>query len=180
MRASRNALVSICALLSISRAQLAFAELSSSNTTFNPLLGAQQASTFSSAANMTRLAPVVSLSHGGGPMPLLGDPSHRHITNSLKKKVPEILKLGTPEAPKAIVLVTAHWTTGKVTISSGSKHELYYDYGGFPPESYQIKHDAPGSPEVANLVEKALKEAGVACEKDGKRGRCSSDTTAGA
>ncbi|KNG44426.1 Extradiol ring-cleavage dioxygenase, class III enzyme, subunit B [Stemphylium lycopersici] len=118
---------------------------------------------------MTRLAPVISLSHGGGPMPLLGDPSHAAITKSLQKKVPKILKLGTPEAPKAIVLVTAHWSTSKVTISSGSKHELLYDYYGFPPESYQIKHDAPGSPEAAEQVAKALKEAGIDCEKDAKR-----------
>ena len=103
-------------------------------------------------------------------MPLLGDPSHAAITKSLKTKVPQILKLGTPDAPKAIVLVTAHWSTDKVTISSGSKHDLLYDYYGFPPESYQIKHDAPGSPEVAGLVEKALKEAGVECEKDAERG----------
>jgi aromatic ring-opening dioxygenase catalytic subunit (LigB family) len=84
--------------------------------------------------------------------------------------VPKILKLGTPEAPKAIVLVTAHWSTDKVTISSGSRHELFYDYYGFPPESYEIKHNAPGSPEIANEVERALKAAGVPCEKDAERG----------
>jgi hypothetical protein len=145
------------------------AHLSSSNTTFNPLQGIQQFPISSYSSNMTRLAPVISLSHGGGPMPLLGDPSHAAITKSLKTKVPEILKLGTPEAPKAIVLVTAHWSTSKVTVSSGSKHELLYDYYGFPPESYEIKHDAPGSPEVAEQVAQALKEAGIECEKDDKR-----------
>ena len=103
-------------------------------------------------------------------MPLLGDPGHAAITKSLKTKVPKILKLGTPDAPKAIILVTAHWSTNKVTISSGSKHGLLYDYYGFPPESYGIKHDAPGSPEVAEEVAKALKEAGVECEKDPERG----------
>jgi aromatic ring-opening dioxygenase catalytic subunit (LigB family) len=103
-------------------------------------------------------------------MPLLGDVQHREITKSLQNKVPKILKLGTPDAPIAILLVTAHWSTDKVTVSSGSKHELYYDYGGFPPESYQIKYDAPGSPEVAALVQKTLKDAGVECETDGKRG----------
>ena len=145
------------------------AELSSSNTTFNPLQGIQQFPISSYSGNMTRLAPVISLSHGGGPMPLLGDPSHAAITKSLKTKVPKILKLGTSEAPKAIVLVTAHWSTSKVTVSSGSKHELLYDYYGFPPESYKIKHDAPGSPEVAEQVAQALKEAGIECEKDAKR-----------
>jgi aromatic ring-opening dioxygenase catalytic subunit (LigB family) len=103
-------------------------------------------------------------------MPLLGDKAHAAITKSLKTKVPKMLKLGTPEAPKAVVLVTAHWSTRKVTVSSGSKHELLYDYGGFPPESYTIKHDAPGSPEVADEVVKALKEAGIECDKDAQRG----------
>jgi hypothetical protein len=146
------------------------ANLSSSNTTINPLKGIQQFPLSSYAANMTRLAPVISLSHGGGPMPLLDDPGHREITRSLKTKVPKILKLGTPDAPRAILLVTAHWSTSKVTISSGSRHELYYDYGGFPPETYTIKHDAPGSPEVAGEVEKALIDAGIECVKDAKRG----------
>jgi aromatic ring-opening dioxygenase catalytic subunit (LigB family) len=103
-------------------------------------------------------------------MPLLGDPSHREIIKSLTTKVPKLLKLGTPEAPKAIVLVTAHWSTDKVTISSGSKHELFYDYYGFPPETYQLKHNAPGSPEIASEVERVLKEAGVECAKDAERG----------
>jgi hypothetical protein len=157
-------------LASIFGLQRASAELSSSNTTFNPLQGIQQYPISSYSGNMTRIAPVISLSHGGGPMPLLGDPSHAAITKSLKTKVPKVLKLGTPEAPKAVVLVTAHWSTSKVTVSSGSKHGLLYDYYGFPPESYEIKHDAPGSPEVAGQVAKALEEVGIECEKDAKRG----------
>ncbi|KAF1947449.1 Extradiol ring-cleavage dioxygenase, class III enzyme, subunit B [Clathrospora elynae] len=149
--------------------QRASTELSSTNRTFNPLQGIQQFPISSYSSNMTRTAPVISLSHGGGPMPLLGDPSHKEITHSLKTRVPKILKLGTPEQPKAVVLVTAHWSTKKVTVSSGSRHKLLYDYYGFPPESYEIKHDAPGSPEVAEQVAKALKEAGIECDKDAER-----------
>ncbi|KAF2196314.1 Extradiol aromatic ring-opening dioxygenase [Delitschia confertaspora ATCC 74209] len=119
---------------------------------------------------MTRIAPVISISHGGGPMPVLGDPSHAAIVKSLKTRVPEILKLGTPEQPQAIVLVTAHWSTQKPTISSAGKHDMLYDYYGFPEESYQLKYDAPGSPEVAGKVESALKEAGLEPNKDSSRG----------
>ncbi|KAF2119963.1 Extradiol ring-cleavage dioxygenase, class III enzyme, subunit B [Lophiotrema nucula] len=119
---------------------------------------------------MSRLAPVISISHGGGPMPVLGDPSQAQITKSLMTKVPKILKLGTDEQPKAIVLVTAHWSTNVVTISSAEKHELYYDYYGFPSEAYELKYDAPGSPEVADLVYDALKENGIEAKKDAKRG----------
>ena len=97
---------------------------------------------------MTR-APVICISHGGGPLPVLGDPMQKDIVKSLQTRVPELLKLGTPEAPRAIVIVTAHWSERNPTISSGSKHSLFYDYYGFPPESYKLKYDAPGSPEVA-------------------------------
>ncbi|KAJ4288644.1 hypothetical protein N0V90_011881 [Kalmusia sp. IMI 367209] len=119
---------------------------------------------------MTRLAPVISISHGGGPMPILGDPSQAALTHSMKTRVPQILKLGTPEQPKAIVLVTAHWSTDTVTISSGEKHDLYYDYSGFPAEAYRLRYDAPGSPEVAEKVRRALEEAGLQSKKDAKRG----------
>lgn len=165
MNLSRK-LLSLATFGIVQRPQVAAAE----NTTFNPLAGIQQFPISSYGANMTRLAPVLSVSHGGGPMPVLGDPSHAAITKSLQTKVPQILKLGTPEQPKAIVLVTAHWSTQKVTISSGARHDLLYDYYGFPDEAYKIKHNAPGSPEVASEVERVLKEAGIACEKDSDRG----------
>ncbi|KAG6357297.1 hypothetical protein INS49_015175 [Diaporthe citri] len=118
---------------------------------------------------MTRGA-VVSVSHGGGPMPVLGDPGHASIVRSLKKRVPEILKLGTPEAPRAIVVVTAHWSEAQPTISSGSTHSLYYDYGGFPREAYQLRYPAPGSPEVAGEVRQALEDAGLKPVLDERRG----------
>jgi Catalytic LigB subunit of aromatic ring-opening dioxygenase len=128
---------------------------------------------FRFVSNMTTAGPkgaVISLSHGGGPMPVLGDPGHKDIVDSLKTKVPEILRLNTPEAPKAIVVVTAHWSERVPTISNGKKHRLYYDYYGFPPESYKLKYDAPGSPEVAQEVYTALKEAGLKPEFDEERG----------
>jgi len=144
------------------------------NYTLNPLQSLQQLplSSYSTLLepNMTRLAPVISLSHGGGPMPILGDPSHKALTHSMRTRVPQILKLGTPEQPRAIVVVTAHWTTEKPTISSAAKHSLYYDYNGFPPESYSLKYDAPGSPEVAEMVRRAFEEVGVASRKDEQRG----------
>jgi aromatic ring-opening dioxygenase catalytic subunit (LigB family) len=103
-------------------------------------------------------------------MPVLGDPGHASIIASLKNRVPEILRLGTPEAPRAIIVVTAHWLEGVPTVSNGKKHKLYYDYGGFPPESYKLKYDAPGSPEVAKEVHDALKEAGLKPDNDEERG----------
>ena len=57
-----------------------------------------------------------------------------------------------------------------MTISSGSKHDLYYDYYGFPSEAYQIKYDAPGDSGIARLASKKLAEAGIQSELDPERG----------
>jgi aromatic ring-opening dioxygenase catalytic subunit (LigB family) len=125
---------------------------------------------YSTCSSAMSLAPVIALSHGGGPMPLLGDPSQKALADSMRNRVPSILKLNTPEAPRAVVLITAHWSESKPTISTGAKVKLLYDYGGFPAEAYKIKHDAPGAPDVANEVQSVLKEAGIKFSTDEERG----------
>ena len=118
----------------------------------------------------TMSAPVVAVCHGGGPMPLLRDPAHAELIKSMSTIVPTILGVGTASAPRAIVIVTAHWTTIRPTISNGSKHKLLFDYSGFPRESYQLKYDAPGSPEVAKEIYDVFEKAGLQPEMDGNRG----------
>ncbi|KAG9238998.1 Extradiol ring-cleavage dioxygenase, class III enzyme, subunit B [Amylocarpus encephaloides] len=119
---------------------------------------------------MSTRAAVVAVCHGGGPMPVMADPGHAELIQSMSTTIPKILGLGTSSAPKAIVLVTAHWQTKVPTISSASKHDLYYDYGGFPPEAYKLKYDAPGSPNVAKEVYDLLQGAGFRPEMDEERG----------
>ena len=114
-------------------------------------------------------APVVSISHGGGPLPLLGDPIHASLTHSLKNRIPDILRLAT-SPPSAIIVVTAHWEEAKPTISSGAKHALLYDYGGFPPESYNLNYDAPGSPSLAAQIQHSLQQHGFSPRLDPTRG----------
>lgn len=113
---------------------------------------------------------VISISHGGGPMPVLGDPGHAQLVQSLREKVPALLRLGTPSAPRAIVVVTAHWSAAQPTVSSAAKHGLLYDYGGFPREAYSLTYPAPGEPEVAREVKRVLDEVGLETVLDGERG----------
>lgn len=94
-------------------------------------------------------------------MPLLGDPDHADIIKSLKTRIPKLLDLKGPSRPRAIVLVTAHWSTPNPTISSGAKHSLLYDYYGFPPETYNLTYPAPGHPEVAAEVAEAMRKEGL-------------------
>ena len=107
---------------------------------------------------------VLCIPHGGGPMPLMGDPSHTQMIEYLSGIEASI---GRPEA---IVLVSAHWECDQPTITSGPTPELIYDYGGFPPEMYELSYPAPGAPELANDVAGLLTGAGFDPKLDPDRG----------
>lgn len=72
--------------------------------------------------------------------------------------------------PNVIVVVTAHWQAEVVTVSSGSAHSLYFDYGGFPDEAYKYEYSAAGSPATAEKIQQLLKAAGIDCRLDSERG----------
>jgi len=82
---------------------------------------------------MTKTTDVLFLSHGGGPMPLLGDPDHREMVEKLTELAGKLHK------PSAILVISAHWEASVPTITSGANPGLIYDYGGFPAEAYEIQ-----------------------------------------
>ena len=104
------------------------------------------------------------LSHGGGPLPLLGDLAHGEMLDCLKDLAATIGK------PSAIVLVSAHWEAHKFTITSGVNPPLIYDYYGFPEESYEIKYPCPGDPRLAEVIASQLERAGLDARLDEDRG----------
>ena len=46
----------------------------------------------------------------------------------------------------------------------------YKDYYGFPPETYNLKYDAPGEPEVAKEVYEVFSAAALKPKMDDTRG----------
>ncbi|KAL6228987.1 Extradiol ring-cleavage dioxygenase, class III enzyme, subunit B [Aspergillus navahoensis] len=115
-------------------------------------------------------APVICIPHGGGPLPLMKHPSHAEMVKSWTTKARKILQLGTRDAPRAIIVVTAHFSEKEPTISSAEKHSLYYDYYGFPESTYSIKYDAPGSSLVAQTIARVFRDAGFSPVLDDQRG----------
>lgn len=103
------------------------------------------------------------LSHGGGPLPLLGDPAHVEMVQSLESIAADIAR------PEAIIVVSAHWEERVATITSAARPGIIYDYYGFPPESYEIRYPAPGDPDLARRLQECLRENGVTAVLDGER-----------
>ncbi len=114
--------------------------------------------------------PVIYLSHGGGPCffmdwSLIGPADTWNKTAEWLKG----LHHSFPK-PKAIVVFSAHWEESEVTIQSGARPNLIYDYYGFPKHTYELKYPAPGSPELASRIQKLLTSAGISSRLDSKRG----------
>ncbi len=112
----------------------------------------------------SNLSPVVFIPHGGGPLPLLGDPDHQALVNFLQEFPKTLAK------PKAILVISAHWETAQATITSGAHPSLIYDYSGFPPAAYNITYPAPGDPILADKILQLLQHAGISASLDAKRG----------
>ena len=49
-----------------------------------------------------------------------------------------------PARPSAIVVVSAHWLEPAFSVTSGRQPDLFYDYYGFPPHTYELRYPAPG------------------------------------
>jgi len=113
---------------------------------------------------MTSNRNIVYISHGGGPMPLLNDPSHDEMITILKTIAKDVGK------PSAILVISAHWETHIPTVTSARSPELIYDYYGFPEESYQIQYPCSGSPDLADKILNTLKQQGIDAAQDEERG----------
>lgn len=105
------------------------------------------------------LYPALFICHGGGPLPLLGDADHAPLVKKWKEHVADITsRYGLP---KAIAVVSAHYNTRTPEVGGCDAPTMFYDYGGFPPESYHLKYPAPGNPTLAAQMVEQLQKAGL-------------------
>jgi aromatic ring-opening dioxygenase catalytic subunit (LigB family) len=113
--------------------------------------------------------PVAFVPHGGGPWPFvdIGIPSSE--VESLAAYLRSVRAL-PKVAPKALLIVSAHWEARAPTVLASERPPLLYDYYGFPASSYSIAWPAPGQPAVAARVRELLGKAGIESESDPGRG----------
>ena len=119
---------------------------------------------------MTRM-PTYFIPHGVGPCffmdPRPGTPADTwdRMADFLKK-LPEDL----PEPPKAVLIISAHWLTDVPTMITTEAPELYFDYYGFPPHTYELTWPAKTSGWLAARTKELLNDAGYRVAEETERG----------
>ena len=109
-------------------------------------------------------AKIVYFSHGGGPLPILGDPGHQAMIDFMTRLPGQLPK------PDAILVISAHWEERAATLMSAPTPAMFYDYYGFPDAAYQITYPAPGSPALAERIAGYLRENNIPVNLDAQRG----------
>jgi 4,5-DOPA dioxygenase extradiol len=96
----------------------------------------------------TKKMPVVFLGHGS--------PMNAIATNDFTKRLSRLGK--DLDTPKAILTISAHWMTKGTFVTHMQAPRTIHDFQGFPPALYEIQYPAPGSPEIADLICKDIKD----------------------
>ena len=114
--------------------------------------------------NPERKGQVVYFPHGGGPLPILGDPGHQVMVDFIKQLPSQLIK------PDAVLVISAHWEESVVSLLGAKNPPMYYDYYGFPNKAYEINYPAPGHPGLAERIAALLAKNNIPSRIDSERG----------
>jgi 4,5-DOPA dioxygenase extradiol len=99
----------------------------------------------------TQRMPVLFIGHGS-PMNAVENNDFTRMLNRLGEKI---------QKPKAILMVSAHWTTEGTWVLGMDKPKTIHDFYGFPQQLFDIQYPALGSPETAAFIQNTIIEPRV-------------------
>ncbi len=109
---------------------------------------------------MTRM-PALYVSHGSPNLALTPDtPAYKFLAG---------IATGLPR-PKALLVVSAHYSTRSPTVATAKQPPMIYDFGGFAPRLYEFDYPAPGAPEISRRAAELLEAKGLPVAEDRTRG----------
>jgi 4,5-DOPA dioxygenase extradiol len=99
--------------------------------------------------------PVLFIGHGS-PENIILDNSYTRRLARLGQELP---------APKAVLVVSAHWLTDGTFVTCARRPRTIYDFYGFPEELYRLSYPAPGSPATAATIVETVRHRVVRCDR---------------
>jgi 4,5-DOPA dioxygenase extradiol len=103
---------------------------------------------------MTKLIPAIFFGHGN-PMNAVGNNAYTEAWRCIGEQTAR---------PKAILSISAHWCVPGTGVTVNSSPRTIHDFGGFPPELFEVQYPAPGDPALARRVQKLLAPLDVALD----------------
>ncbi|MBM9591346.1 4,5-DOPA dioxygenase extradiol [Leptospira sp. 201903075] len=95
--------------------------------------------------------PSFFLGHGS-PMNAIEENEFVDGLRELVKSIPK---------PQAILCISAHWVTDGTFVTAMEEPPTIHDFGGFPKALFDVQYPAPGSPDLAKLVQSTVKSQNV-------------------
>ena len=98
-----------------------------------------------------RKMPVLFVGHGS-PMNAIEDNEFSRAWVEAGKALPK---------PNAVLSISAHWETTGTLVTAMERPKTIYDFYGFPEPLYEVKYHAPGSAELALLIQRTVQKTRV-------------------
>ena len=95
---------------------------------------------------MTDALPAIFFGHGSPMNAIQSNP----FTEEWKRIGEQVAR------PRAVLAISAHWYVGTTAVTAGPKPRTIHDFGGFPPELYQVQYSAPGDAALGARVRELL------------------------
>ncbi len=97
--------------------------------------------------------PALFISHGAPTLAL-----EQSATTSALARIGQNLP-----KPRAIIIMSAHWQSSKLEISSNPKPKTWHDFSGFDPQLHALQYPVLGHAELAESLAHQLNERGITC-----------------
>ncbi len=110
--------------------------------------------------NMTHFQSPLFVSHGAPDLVMSDTPASRFLQDLYRGKV----------HPDGILIMSAHWRTRELTITTSSHLSTMHDFGGFSRELHEISYPARTSPSLIADIIGLLTEAKMSFQTDNSRG----------